>query len=110
MTYLLAGAAAVLHHQHHFCDGTQLLETTSVLQAISLMSTHGGTVECHCLMQVIRGAETCALPYGDDIHNALRQYRAQCSTTSKPAPEIPGTDGESHICSLMVCRQVCSHW
>ena len=65
-----------------------------LLQAISLMSAHGGTVECHCLVQVIRGAESVALPYGNDIHNVLRQHRAQCSTTSKPAPETPGTDSE----------------
>ena len=63
------------------------------------MSAHGGTVECHCLMQVIRGAESVALPYGDDIHNVLRQYRAQCSTNSKPAPEPPGTDSECSNCS-----------
>ena len=45
-------------------------------------------------MQVIRGAEACAPAVGDDAHNVLRQYRQQCSTSSKPVADIPGTDGE----------------
>lgn len=49
-------------------------------------------MECHCLMQVIRGAEGCVLPCGEDMHNVLRQYRAQSACSSKPAPDTPGTD------------------
>ncbi len=62
------------------------------------MSTHGGTVECHCLMQVIRGAEACTLPCGQEAHHVLRQYRAQCSTSSKASVAVPGTDGETLAC------------
>ncbi len=71
------------------------------------MSAHGGTVECHCLMQVTRGAESCTLPCGEGIHNVLQQYRAQCSTSSKPVAEIPGTDGEycTQACGLVTAMQ-----
>ena len=62
-------------------------------QAISLMSAHGSTVECYCLMQVLRGAEPCTLAHGDEAHNVLRQYRQQC-TSSKASPEVPGSDGQ----------------
>lgn len=58
------------------------------------MSTHGGTVECYCLMQVIRGAEACTPLLGADAHNVLRQYRQQSSASSKPASDTPGTDGK----------------
>lgn len=57
------------------------------------MSSHGGTVECYCLVQVIRGAEACTLPVGDEAHNVLRQYRQQCSTSSKAVSDTPETDG-----------------
>ncbi len=62
------------------------------------MSTHGGTVERHCLMQVIRGAEACTPPCSEDAHNVLRQYRAQCSTSNKASVAVPGTDGEKLAC------------
>lgn len=74
------------------------------MQAISLMSAHGGTVECYCLMQIIRGAEACTLPVGDDAHNVLRQYRQQCSTSSKAVPDIPGAEGEHPLVSLVAAE------
>lgn len=58
------------------------------------MSAHGGTVECYCLMQIIRGAEACTPPVGDDAHNVLRQYRQQASISVKAVPDSPGLDGE----------------
>lgn len=74
--------------------GSHLTPSHNYLQAISLMSSHGGTVECHCLMQVIRGAEASPPPLGDDAHNVLRQYRQQCSSTSsKAVSDSSGTDG-----------------
>lgn len=73
-------------------------------QAISLMSAHGGTVECYCLMQVLRGAENCSLPCSVDAHNVLRQFRAQSSTSSKAAVEAAGAEGDlSTACFLQIC-------
>ncbi|DBA92091.1 hypothetical protein WJX77_006602 [Trebouxia sp. C0004] len=77
------------------------LELDVSYKAISLISAHGGTVECHCLMQVIRGDEACTLPCGQDAHNVLRQYRAQCSTSSKASVAVPGTDGETPVCRML---------
>ncbi|KAL3146282.1 3',5'-cyclic-nucleotide phosphodiesterase pde1 [Trebouxia sp. C0010 RCD-2024] len=67
------------------------------VDAISLMSAHGGTVECYCLMQIIRGAEACTPPVGDDAHNVLRQYRQQASISVKAVPDSPGLDGETPV-------------
>ncbi|KAL3157196.1 putative 3',5'-cyclic phosphodiesterase pde-3 [Trebouxia sp. C0009 RCD-2024] len=67
------------------------------VDAISLMSAHGGTVECYCLMQIIRGAEACTPPVGADAHNVLRQYRQQASISVKAVPDSPGLDGETPV-------------
>ena len=71
-----------------------------MVQSINLMSAHGGTVECYCLMQVIRGAEACTLPTGQDAHNVLRLYRAQSSTNRKASVE---PDPEGKPCTLSSC-------
>ena len=74
--------------------------STCGVQSINLMSAHGGTVEGYCLMQVIRGAEACNLPTGQDAHNVLRLYRAQSSTNRKASVE-PNPEGKP--CTLSSC-------
>ena len=61
-------------------------------------------------MQVIKGAEACTPLVGDDAHNVLRQYRQQCSTSSKPVTDTPGTDGDHPHCYFHAAYSVDALW
>ena len=70
-----------------------------VLQTVRLPGAHSGSdTECHCLMQVVRGADSCLVAPEEDWHSVLRQYRAQQG--SKAPVEGPCVEGESP-CPLM---------